>query len=421
MGLFVFKLPDLGEGAAEAEIVAWRVEQGGEVEEDAPLVDVMTDKATMEITSPVSGRVLALKAAPGEMAAVGAAIVEIEVEDEAAEELAEATREVRPGPAEPPIPAAPPPKPEPAKPPVAEARPPKGGQVLAAPAVRRRAKALGLDLAAVRGSGPEGRIIHEDLDAALQSKAAPTPAAPRATEARPLSGAPAEGVRDVKIMGLRRRIAEKMQASKRNIPHFGYVEEADVTELEDLREHLNAQHPGRPRLTLLPFLIKAVVRAVSAYPQMNAVYDEEAQVLHCHRPVHVGVAVQTPQGLMVPVVRHAEARDLWDLAAEISRLALAAREGRAGREELSGSTITLTSLGKLGGVSHFPVINHPEVAILGPNKILERPVVRQGQIVVRKMMNLSSAFDHRVVDGADAAEFVAQIKAMLERPATLFL
>jgi 2-oxoisovalerate dehydrogenase E2 component (dihydrolipoyl transacylase) len=280
--------------------------------------------------------------------------------------------------------------------------------------------ALGVDLAEVPGSGPGGRITHADLDALIVRRASAQPPPP--AQARPPAGPPAEGVKEVKIMGLRRRIAEKMQASKRRIPHFGYVEEADVTELEALREQLNAEHGGsRGRLTLLPFLIRAVVKAAARHPQMNALYDDEAQVLRCHRAVHMGVACQTPTGLMVPVVRNAEARDLWDLAAEIGRLASAAREGRAVREELSGSTITVTSLGRLGGISHFPVINHPEVAILGPNEIVERPVVREGQIVVRKMMNISSAFDHRVVDGYDAAEFIAAIRAMLERPATLFI
>jgi 2-oxoisovalerate dehydrogenase E2 component (dihydrolipoyl transacylase) len=414
MGLYVFKLPDLGEGAAEAEIVAWRVAQGEQIEEDAPLVDVMTDKATMEITSPVRGRVLSLKAEPGQSAAVGSPIVEIEVEDEAAEELGEAVREVRPGPAEPPLKTERPDKGPPAG---------RAAAALAAPAVRRRAKALGVELTEIEGSGPEGRVVHEDLDALIARRAPPpAPQTRPALPPGPLERAPAEGVKDVKIMGLRRRIAEKMQAAKRRIPHFGYVEEVDVTELEALREHLNAEHAGsRPKLTLLPFLVRAVVRALARHPQMNALYDDEAQVLHCHRAVHMGVACQTAHGLMVPVVRNAEARDLWDLAAEISRLASAAREGRATREELSGSTITVTSLGRLGGISHFPVINHPEVAILGPNKIVERPVVREGRIVVRKMMNISSAFDHRVVDGADAAEFIAAIKAMLEQPARLFV
>jgi 2-oxoisovalerate dehydrogenase E2 component (dihydrolipoyl transacylase) len=231
-----------------------------------------------------------------------------------------------------------------------------------------------------------------------------------------------QGGDDVKVIGLRRRIAEKLAESKRRIPHFGYVEEVDVTELEALRAHLNGRHgQSRPKLTVLPFLMRALVKAVAAYPQVNARYDDEAEVIERSEAVHIGIATQTPNGLIVPVVRHAEARDLWDSAGEVARLAAAARDGTAARDELSGSTITITSLGPLGGVSHFPVINHPEVAIVGPNKIIERPVVQGGQIVVRKMMNLSSAFDHRVVDGYDAAEFIQRLKALLERPATLFV
>ena len=399
MGLYVFKLPDVGEGTAEAEIVAWHAAVGDLVEEDAPLVDVMTDKATVEITSPVRGRVLSLAAQPGELAVVGAPLVELEVEAEEVEEIAENTAEVRPSPAPPAAPV----RTEPTA---------VRSDTLAAPAVRRRAQALGIDLTEVAGSGPDGRILHEDLDAQVQG-------------ARPAAGpAPAKktAVHEVKVIGLRRKIAGKMQESKRRIPHFGYVEEVDVTELEELRRRLNAtEGASRGRLTLLPFLMRALVKAVAAHPEVNARYDDEAEVVRRSEAAHIGVAVQTEAGLMVPVVRHAEARDLWDCAAEVARLASAARDGTAGREELSGSTITITSLGPLGGVSHFPVINHPEVAIIGPNKIVERPVVRDGQIVVRKMMNLSSAFDHRVVDGQNAAEFIQRIKALLEHPAMIFL
>ena len=396
MGRFVFKLPDVGEGTAEAEVVAWHVAVGDNVDEDAPLVDVMTDKATVEITSPVRGKVLSLSAQPGEQAAVGAPLVEFETESDEVEEVAEGVAEIRPEPAAgPPAKSTAEPSPEP----------------LAAPAVRKRAQELGIDLHAVTASGPDGRITHEDLDALLATR-------------RPVAkvGEARDGVEEVKVIGLRRRIADKMQESKRRIPHFGYVEEVDVTELEALRQHLNAEHGKvRPRLTVLPFLMRAVVKAAARFPQINARYDDEAEVVQRHAAVHIGIATQTPSGLMVPVVRNAEARDLWDSAAEVSRLAAAARDGSAARDELSGSTITITSLGPLGGVSHFPVINHPEVAILGPNKIIERPVVRHGQIVVRRMMNLSSAFDHRVVDGYDAAEFIQYIKNLLEQPATLFL
>ena len=404
MGRFVFKLPDVGEGTAEAEVVAWHVAVGDHVEEDAPLVDVMTDKATVEITSPVKGTVLSLAAQPGEQAAVGAMLVEFEVGEDI-----EGASEASPPP---PPSAVPLPQegriPDPGSSPSGGSPREAGEGGQAAPAVRKRAHDLGVDLTTIKGSGPSGRVTHEDLDASLS--------------ARPATGAPREGVEEVKVIGLRRRIAEKMQESKRRIPHFGYVEEIDVTELEALRQHLNARHgSSRPKLTVLPFLVRALVRAVADFPQINARYDDEAEVVRRHAAVHVGIATQTPSGLMVPVLRHAEARDLWDCAAEISRLAAAARDGSAARDELSGSTITITSLGPLGGVSHFPVINHPEVAIIGPNKIIERPVARHGQIVIRKLMNLSSAFDHRVVDGYDAAEFIQAIKGMLEQPATLFV
>ena len=405
MGRFVFKLPDVGEGTAEAEVVAWHAAVGDLIDEDAPLVDVMTDKATVEITSPVRGKVLSLAAQAGEMATVGAPLVELETEDESVEEIAEAGAEVKPLHSEP---EARTPAQVAAEPPLAPSSP--GAQ--AAPAVRARAEKLGLDLATIRGSGPRGRITHEDLDAVLMRGGAAAP--------RPAAGAP-RADEQVKVIGLRRRIAEKMAESKRRIPHFGYVEEVDVTELEALRKHLNHTYPDRPRLTLLPFLMTAVVKAVAAYPQINARYDDEAGVVTRSGAVHIGIAVQTEAGLMVPVVRNAEQRDLWGNAAELARLASGARDGSAAREELSGSTITITSLGPLGGISHFPVINHPEVAILGPNKIVERPVVRHGQVVVRQMMNISSAFDHRVVDGQEAAEFIQRIKGMLEHPASLFV
>ncbi len=332
------------------------------------------------------------------MAVVGAPLVELEVEADDAD-LA--------------IPDKPQAATTVAAPATASAPAPGNRGMLAAPAVRERAKQLGADLAAVRGSGPEGRVTHGDLDAWLVARGgANTVGEPAART----------GVQDIKVIGLRRRIAEKMQDSKRRIPHFGYVEEIDVTALEDLRRHLNGEHgAARGRLTLLPLLIRALVRALPAFPQINARYDDEAEVIHRFEAVHVGVATQTEAGLMVPVVRHAETLDLWACAREIARLAAAARDGTASRDDLSGSTITLTSLGPLGGVSHFPVINHPEVAILGPNKIIERPVVQGGQVVVRKMMNLSSAFDHRVVDGYDAAAFVQRLKALLEQPAMLFV
>jgi 2-oxoisovalerate dehydrogenase E2 component (dihydrolipoyl transacylase) len=405
---FVFNLPDVGEGTTEAEIVAWRVAVGDTVEEDQPLADVMTDKATVEMTTPVSGVVVALHGSLGDMAPVGSPLVTIDTEGGAtAPVAAKPVVEAKPAPA----PAA-----------KAEAVPatetlarPEGRRALAAPAVRRRAVELGVDLDAVPGTGPAGRVSQDDLTRFLE--------AGPAFAARPVSGlVRREGVEAVKLIGLRRRIAEKMQEAKRRIPHFAYVEEADVTELEDLRLHLNAtKGPDQPRLTLLPFIVRALTRALPRFPQINARFDDEAGIVHRHAAVHLGVATQTPNGLIVPVVRHAEARDLWDCAAEIARLAQAAREGKASPDELSGSTITLTSLGPLGGITTTPIINHPEVAIIGPNKMVERPVVRHGQIVARRMMNISSSFDHRVVDGHDAAAFIQAVKALLEHPATLFI
>ncbi|HEX4196549.1 MAG TPA: dihydrolipoamide acetyltransferase family protein [Caulobacteraceae bacterium] len=397
MARYVFRLPDVGEGIAEAEIVEWHVAVGDTVAEEQPLVDVMTDKATVELTSPVAGVVTGLTGEEGEDVAVGSDLVVFETDAEAPSEAAAAAPEAAPGSATVPEAA----EPEESEDLPAYARP------LASPATRRRAREQGIDLAAIKGSGPDGRI----LDADLKRPAAASPAL-----------ATREGVEDVKVVGLRRRIAERLSQSKRRIPHFAYVEEVDVTELEALRTHLNATRAeGRPALSLPPFLIQALVRVLPDFPQINALFDDEAGVVHRHAAVHMGVAVQTRDGLMVPVVRNAEARDLWELSAEIARLAAAVRAGRATREELAGSTITLTSLGALGGVATTPIINAPEVAIIGPNRIVERPVVVGGQVVVRKMMNLSSSFDHRVVDGYDAAAFIQAVKAKLEHPALLFM
>jgi 2-oxoisovalerate dehydrogenase E2 component (dihydrolipoyl transacylase) len=391
MARYVFRLPDVGEGIAEAEIVEWRVAVGDHVEEEQPLVDVMTDKATVELTSPVAGVVVERGGEEGQELAVGEALVVLETEAAAGGAERPTTDESAA-----PAPVAPAPAP-------AAAAAPATAKPLASPATRRRAKEAGVDLASMQGSGPAGRVLDADLAVAR----APTLAR-------------REGVSDVKVIGLRRRIAERMMDSYRRIPHFAYVEEADVTELEALRAHLNAARLSA-RLSLPPFLITALVRTLPDFPQINATYDDEAGVVHRHAPVHMGIAVQTEDGLMVPVIRHAEARDLWDLAAEIGRLAAAARDGKASREELSGSTITLTSLGVLGGVATTPIINAPEVAIIGPNKIVERPIVREGQVQVRKMLNISSSFDHRVVDGYDAAAFIQAVKARLEHPALLFM
>lgn len=403
MGRFIFKLPDVGEGTAEAEIVAWHVAVGDRVREDQQIVDVMTEKATVEMTSPVAGTVVALKGNPGEMAAVGAALVEFELEG---------ASEARPAASQTPEPSAVEADRTDEQPAIG-GKPPAAGKVLAAPAVRLRAADLGVDLASVRGTGPSGRVTHGDLDDFLSSGTKPVARAK--PEVR-------DEVDEVKLIGLRRRIADKMAEAKRRIPHFAYVEEIDMTELESLRAHLNVtRKPEQPKLTLLPFLMRALVLVLPEFPQVNAHFDDAAGVVKRFRAVHIGIATQTEAGLMVPVVRHAEGLDLWQTAAAIARLAAAARENKAAKEELSGSTITLTSLGTLGGIATTPIINHPEVAIIGPNRIVERPVVRDGQIAVRKMMNLSSSFDHRVVDGADAAAFIHRLKTLLEHPALLFM
>jgi len=423
MGTYVFKLPDVGEGTAEAEIVAWHVKVGDVVEEDQHLVDVMTDKATVEMTSPVKGRVVSLHGEPGAMAIVGAPIVEFEVEGTGNQ----AQAKTLPAPAKPAAPSpiavvkteAPKPvvvprsvNPVEAVPAAAVSRVP-GDKPLASPAVRQRALELGIKLQFVDGSGPGGRITHADLDGFLARGG--TPKAGGGLVRR-------DGVDEIKVIGLRRKIAEKMQDAKRRIPHFAYVEEIDMTEIEALRSHMNAtRQKDQPKLTLLPFLMRALVRELPAFPQINARYDDEAGVVHRHHAVHVGIATQTTNGLIVPVVKHAEALDLWQAATEVARVSAAARENKATRDELSGSTITITSLGPIGGVVTTPVINHPEVAIIGPNAIIDRPVVRGGAIVVRKMMNLSSSFDHRVVDGFDAAQFIQRVKALLEHPALMFM
>ncbi|MBI1186571.1 MAG: 2-oxo acid dehydrogenase subunit E2 [Alphaproteobacteria bacterium] len=433
MGRYVFKLPDIGEGTAEAELVAWHVAIGDSVEEDQPLFDVMTDKATVEVTSPVTGTIIELNGEPGQMASIGSSIVVLEVEGAGNERAngkaahAEAAPKADAKPAPPPkAEPKPAPKPEPkaeprgaassARPPAFATRATPDAKPLASPAVRQRARDMGVELQFVAGSGPAGRIEHADLDAHVS----------QGRSARGSSSgvryAQRDGVEEIKVIGLRRKIAEKMQEAKRRIPHFAYVEEVDVTELEALRQQLNMQkRADQPKLTLLPFIMRALCEVLPDYPQINATFDDEAGVVHRHAAVHIGIATQTANGLIVPVVKHAEARDLWDSAAEVARVAQATREGKAARDELSGATITITSLGPLGGVVTTPVINHPEVAIIGPNKIVERPVVRDGHIAVRKIMNLSSSFDHRVVDGYDAAEFIQRVKAMLEHPAILFM
>ncbi|WP_449103678.1 dihydrolipoamide acetyltransferase family protein [Pseudomonas veronii] len=421
MGTHVIKMPDIGEGIAEVELSAWHVKVGDLVVEDQVLADVMTDKAMVDIPSPVHGKVLALGGEPGEVMAVGSVLISIEVEG------AGNTKDV-PMAAEP-AKAAPAPvaqnKPAPAvestlalKSSVAPQAPvarDANERPLASPAVRKHALDAGIPLRLVQGSGPAGRILHEDLDAyLLQSPAKKT------TAANPYAERNDE--EQIPVIGMRRKIAQRMQDATRRAAHFSYVEEIDVTALDELRVHLNEKHGAtRGKLTLLPFIVRAMVVALRDFPQINARYDDEAQVITRLGAVHVGVATQSDMGLMVPVVRHAEARSLWGNAEEIARLANAARTGKANRDELSGSTITLTSLGALGGIVSTPVLNLPEVAIVGVNRIVERPMVIKGQIVIRKMMNLSSSFDHRVVDGMDAAQFIQAIRGLLEQPASLFL
>ncbi|MDP3550788.1 MAG: dihydrolipoamide acetyltransferase family protein [Novosphingobium sp.] len=426
MGRYHFRLPDVGEGVAEAEVVVWHVQPGDRIKEDQSLVDVMTDKATVDMTSPVDGIVTAIHGEIGSMLPVGSVLVELEVEGEG---NVSATAEARPAAAPPAAAPTPAPTsaltPAPAKVPapaagfsVAEQATPSfrkaGETAFAAPATRRRAFDLGIPLQYVAGSGPGGRITSDDLDAYIAS-GGQTAAAAGGSNAK-------TGIEDTRIIGLRRKIAEKMQDAKRRIPHIAYVEECDLTQLESLRAEMNAgRREGQPKLTLLPFLIRALVRVLPEFPQINARYDDDAGVLHKFEGVHIGIATQTPGGLMVPVVHHAEARNIWDCARELARVSGAAKAGTATRDEMSGSTITLTSLGLLGGIVSTPVINHPEVAIIAPNKLVDRPVVQGSFITVRKMMNLSSSFDHRIVDGYDAALFIQRVKRLLEHPALIFM
>ena len=380
MANYVFRLPDIGEGIVEAEITAWHVQPGEWLEEDQPMVDVMTDKATVEMTAPVSGRISALHGEIGQKVAIGAPLVELELEGMA------------------PAPAPP-------------ATVPPNSAPLASPATRQRARELGIALDSVPGTGPEGRITAADLENFTA----------RAERNKPGTEAARTGITETKITGLRRKIAERMQAAQ-HIPHFTYVEEADLTELEALRQDLNANRgSAQPKLTLLPFLIRGLVKLLPKFPQMNAHFDDEAGILSSYEGIHIGIATQTPSGLLVPVLRHAEALGLWESASALARITTAARDGIAARDALTGSTITLTSLGALGGIAATPILNAPEVAIIGPNRLVERPVAVNGQIVLRRMMNISSSFDHRIIDGHDAAQFIQSLKRLLEHPALLFL
>ena len=431
MSRYVFKLPDLGEGTVSSEIVAWRVQPGDAILEDQPLVEMSTDKAVIEVPSPVSGRVVAVTGQPGDVVAVGSELAVFDTADAAATPLgaAKAAAPVAAAPvraaAAAVAPAATTSAPTAATAPSAAAatatpRAP-GGRVMASPATRARARAAGVDLGAVAGSGPGGRIERGDLEAALAGGAGAHSAAP-AAPAGAGGRLARSGTEEIKVIGVRRVIAQRMSEAKRNIPHFAYVEEIDVSELESLRVHLNSKAPqGSPALTYLPFIALALARVLESFPQCNALYDAERNVIVRHRAVHLGIATQTPDGLKVPVVRNAEGYSLRELAAQIRRVSEAARTGTATRGELGGSTITLTSLGRLGGIASTPVINSPEVAIVGVNKAVERPVVVGGAIAVRRIMNLSSSFDHRFVDGFDGAAMIQALRERLEHPATIFI
>jgi 2-oxoisovalerate dehydrogenase E2 component (dihydrolipoyl transacylase) len=445
---FVFKMPDLGEGTVEAEIVAWHTQPGAQVAEDQVIVEVMTDKAAVEVPAPVSGRVVSVTGAPGDKVAVGSPLIVFEMggtaapaKSAAAPAAASAAPVPQPAatragaPASAPTPATARAA-EPARASAPAAAPPSAaapaGRIMTSPANRRRAHEAGIDLASVVGTGPGGRIVREDLTAASAasgagaSEAAPPPREEVPT-GPPAAGSPAAGsaageTSEIKVIGLRRLIAERMSEAKRTIPHFAYVEEVDVTELEALRQHLNTKlAKGEPGFTYLPLIVTALTRALESFPQCNVIHDAARGVLIRHRAVHVGIATQTPDGLKVPVVRNAQSLALAQLAAEIRRVTERARTNSATREELVGSTITITSLGKLGGIASTPIINAPEVAIIGLNKAVDRPVVQQGAVAIRRIMNLSSSFDHRFVDGYDAAAMIQALKELLEHPAMIFI
>jgi len=429
MSRYVFKMPDLGEGTVSAEVVAWHVKPGDLVQEDQVMCEVMTEKAAVEMPAPVTGRVLSISGQPGDMVAVGSDLIVFDTDaTSAASGDGPAARAPAPPPEVPLTPQRRATDKQPSQAPAAQAASSDNGtgthkaaRVMASPASRRRAAEAGLDLATVTGTGPAGRIEPGDIDSALASGAAQ--GAPPSMNARANATREARnGIEEVKIIGLRRVIAERLTESARSIPQYSYVEECDLTRLEGLRKHLNDRRPAAaPPLTFLPFIVAALARVLEEFPQCNALYDGTRGVLVKHKAVHVGIATQTSQGLKVPVVRNVESRALHDLAAEIRRVAEAARSNKSPREELTGSTITVTSLGKLGGIASTPMINMPEVAIIGINKAIERPIAVDGQIAIRLMMNLSSSFDHRFVDGFDAASMIQALKDLLEQPATIFI
>ena len=430
MGSFEFKLPDIGEGVVEGEIVEWMVAVGDTVKEDDPILSVMTDKATVEIPSPCDGVVSSMVGDAGDILPVGAVCIVFEVEGEGNSSLSQSTEQVVDAPAivekeespvepavEPEV-AAPPPTPAPVA--VAPVTPrAEGTKALASPAVRKRAREAHVNLDLVAGSGPAGRITHADLDTHIAGGASSATAyAPVGSSAK----VALNGTEDIKVIGLRRKIADGMMSSYSTIPHFSYFEEVDVTNLEELRQHLNATRPeGAPKLTYLPFIMQALVKALGQRPECNALYDDEAGVVTRHQAINLGIATQTDRGLYVPVVKHVEAMDIWQSAVEMTRVTHATRDGKAGVDDLTGSTFTITSLGRLGGLGATPIINKPEVGILGVHNATERAVVRDGHVVVRRMMNLSSSWDHRVVDGHDGASLVQLVKSYLEHPATIFM
>jgi 2-oxoisovalerate dehydrogenase E2 component (dihydrolipoyl transacylase) len=449
MGVHTIKMPDIGEGIAEVELVAWHVKPGDVVKEDQVLADVMTDKANVEIPSPVNGTVLSLGGTVGQVLAVGSALIQIEVAEMAEAGAVQRARQAgvmeasRPAVLPPPLGEGRgggdglPPKPDRAARALTPAlsqgeREQEPNRPIASPSVRRRAWELGVELEHVQGTGAGGRIMHGDLEVHVAKHGSTLPPSapssagsarePAVTITTTPSYAPNHEQQQIPIIGVRRKIAQKMQESKRRIPHFSYVEEIDVTDVETLRAQLNERFgKQRGKLTMLPFIARAMVIALRDFPQINARFDDDAGVVTRYGAAHIGIATQTDSGLMVPVMRHAESLDLWGMAREIQRLAEASRGGKVTRDELTGSTITISSLGALGGVASTPVINHPEVAIVGVNRIVERPVYRHNTIVPRQLMNLSSSFDHRVVDGVDAAKFIQAVRSLLEVPTGLFV
>ena len=412
MAKYVFNLPDVGEGIVEGEIVKWNVKPGDTVKEDEPLVELMTDKATVSIPSSVNGKVVSTTGKPGDMVPVGAELIVFEVKGASG---SKPKSKPKPEPVAEPVPDPEPKAESVAAPPVSVPAPvaSTGTKPLASPAVRRRAREAGIDLSQISGTGPAGRISHDDMDTFISGGG---------RLAAVQSGVKMTGVEEVPVIGLRRKIAEKMATSKRSAAHFSYFEEVDITALESLRQHLNSTRAeNQPKLTYLPFIIQGLIRAVRKFPQCNALYDEEKGIVFRHQAVHVGISTQTEDGLMVPVIKHAEARDVWDTANELVRVTTSAREKTATIDELTGSTITITSLGAMGGLGATPIINHPEVSIVSIHAARDRAVVKDGEIVVRKMMNLASSFDHRIIDGYDGALLIQELKSMLEHPATIFM